>query len=114
MKISDIPYIQRPELEKQLRDFLLANLASKSGNPKALLLIGETGVGKKTLINQVLEKNQELQKYSCLDIDMKSGEINDLRHSKSFQNKLYDIAVDFSKESLPFPLNPMLGQLLLF
>jgi len=109
MKIADIPYIQRPEKEKQLRDFLLANLAPKSGNPKAFLLIGETGVGKKTLVNHVLEKNQELQKYSCLDIDMKSGEINDLSHSKNFRNKLYDITVDVVKESLPFPLNPMLG-----
>ncbi len=114
MKVTDIPYIPRPELEKQLRDFLLANLAPKSSNHKALLISGEAGVGKKTLINQVIEGDKALQNYFCVDIDLKIGRVKDWHKTQDFRHKLYDSAVDMAKESLPYPLNPLLGMIAIF
>jgi tetratricopeptide (TPR) repeat protein len=114
MKVADLSYISRLELEKQLRDFLLASLAPKSGNPKALLISGEAGVGKKTLINQVIQSDKVLQNYSCVDIDLKTGRIKDWNKPQDLRNKLYDGAVDFAKESLPYPLNPLLGIIAIF
>ncbi|HEU0302304.1 MAG TPA: tetratricopeptide repeat protein, partial [Longimicrobium sp.] len=67
MKSTLLPHIPRPREEDRLRTFLLERLEPRAGVPKALLLGGPPGVGKRTLLRRVFNGDPRLRPYQLAD-----------------------------------------------
>jgi tetratricopeptide (TPR) repeat protein len=63
MQPVPLPYVARSAEEARLRDFLLARLQRQPGVPKALVLCGPTGAGKRTLIRRVYESDRRFNAF---------------------------------------------------
>ena len=70
MNASELPYLSRPQDEQKLQAFLQRTLTPKANTAKTLLLSGERGVGKKSLMQHVLKSNASLRKYHVFEWDL--------------------------------------------
>ncbi len=110
MNISDLPYLPRPDLENELRDFLQAHLSPRASTTKAILLNGEKGVGKRTLLRHCLENTPELQRYTVCPLDFRTPVLTDLTESnQKLKEKGLESLLEFAKESSPYWLKLVLS-----
>lgn len=68
MTVKALPYLPRSYTENRLRDFLLQRLEPRPGLPKAVVLSGPPGVGKRTLLRHVFESDPRLRSYGFADL----------------------------------------------
>lgn len=115
MAISALPYLPRPDLEKELCGFLLAPLSPRANATKALLLTGEKGVGKRTLLQHCLANTPELQRYKVCPLDLRTPALQEPEErNHKLKEKGFDSAVEVLKEISPFALRLLLGVLHIF
>lgn len=67
MKPTPLPHISRPREEAALRAFLLDRLQPRAGIPKALVLCGRAGVGKRSLVRRVYGSDPRFRAYRVID-----------------------------------------------
>src|SRR4051812_10030000 len=67
MKPTPLPHIPRTREEGHLHSFLLERLQSRAGVPKALVLGGAPGLGKRTLLRRVFESDPRFRAYRLAD-----------------------------------------------
>lgn len=115
MNFIDLPYLPRPNLENELREFLRAPLSPRANTTKALLLNGEKGVGKRTLLQYCLDSTSELQRYTVYTLDFHALALHDLEErDQKLKEKSLDSVVEVVKESSPYLLKLLLGVLHIF
>jgi len=110
MSYPDLPYLPRPNLENELREFLQAHLSPRANSTKALLFSGEKGVGKRTLLQHCLDSSPELQRYTVCPLDFRTPVFTDPTEShQKLKEKGLESLVEFFKESSPYWLKLVLS-----
>ncbi len=110
MPILDLPYLPRPDLEKELREFLLSRLKPRPSTTKSMLIAGPVGVGKITLVKKVIQSQNELKQYDSLVLDMRDLMLQNLNEqSTKLYGNLHESAVEILKESSPYILRLLIA-----
>ncbi|MDZ7409300.1 MAG: tetratricopeptide repeat protein [candidate division KSB1 bacterium] len=105
MNASALPYIPRPNLEEDVRPFLLANLTPRPSTTKALLLSGKKGIGKKTLLARLLQQETQLSRYTSFILDLNKQSLYDTaKRDRGLHQKAFDSATEIAAEASPFLL----------
>ncbi|HEX6039606.1 tetratricopeptide repeat protein [Longimicrobium sp.] len=63
MNVLSLPYIERRAEEERLRELLRNGLNPTPGHPKALVLCGPDGVGRRTLLRRVFASDPAFRKF---------------------------------------------------
>ena len=102
MKTSELPYLSRPQEEQKLQEFLLRTLTPRANTTKTLLLSGERGVGKKSLIQHVLKSDASLRDYQVFEWDLAKNLFEKAEAAnKSLYQALFDSAFKILEDASP-------------
>ena len=109
MVLKSLPYISRSEQEKELDEFLLTHLNPRSSTTKSVLISGVVGVGKKMLVDNVIQANDQLKEYTCIEFDLKKQQLKNFNDGKHpLLKKLFISINQVAIAGIPEPITRLL------